>query len=190
MNDMNDIFPKPAAEPKWNAARSRLEDYLRAWHITEEVQRERIILRVLERAAGKSAGHPEQCPTALVMEEFRADLELWLKQNLASRGRPAVTGALAWFALDEPQEWATAFLAEELPGSFQRSLREGQAHVRATPALRVSRMVPQPFASPLRSAIDLPAPWDKLAQELAPLLSKTAAAALSSLSGLSGVRLW
>lgn len=187
---MKDIFPTSGSEPEWAAARSRLEDYLRALHITDEVQRERIIPRVLERAAGKSAGHPERCPTALVMEEFRADLERWLAQNLASRERPAATGVMAWFALDEPEKWAAAFVTEDLTGNFQRSLREGQTHVCAAPALRVSSMVPQPFANPLRAAFNLPAPLGKLTRELAPLATRVAAATLSAVSVLSGVRLW
>ena len=156
------------SELEWYAARLRLEEYLRALHIVNQEQRERIIPRVLERAARTQAEHPGQCPTVLAMAELRGGLEQWFKQNLASRERVAVSGLMAWFSLDAPEKWAVAFLAEDPPAEMQRGLQECQ--VPAAPALRVSSMVPQPFINPLSAAINLnlPGPVGKLAQDSVP----------------------
>jgi hypothetical protein len=188
---MNDFFPETSSDLEWRAARSRLEDYLRAWRLANGEQRDRIVLRVLERAARKQAEHRGLCPTVLVMKEIRADLDRWFEQHLASPEcspeRSAVKGFVAWFALDAPEKWPAAFLAQDIPADFQQALLA--SNVRAAPDLRIASMLPQPFANPLRAAIQLPAPVGKLARELAPLVAKATAAVLSALSILSGVRL-
>ena len=185
---MTKYFQETGSELAWGAARSRLEEYLRALRIIDQDQRDRIIPRALERVACKQADHPGESPTALAMAELQAEQERWFEQNLLSRERIAVSGLMAWFALDAPEKWAAAFLAEDPPAEFQRGLQECQ--VAAAPPLRVSSMVPQPFLNPLRNATNLPGPLGRLAQELAPLATKAATAALSALSLLSGVRVW
>lgn len=141
---MKSFFPKTGSELEWDAAHRRLEDYLRALHITDKEQQDRIIPRILECAAIKHAGNPGLCPTALAMEEVRAALDRWLQQILPSRKRGSVMGLNSLFAIDAPERWPAVFLAEEIPPDFQYDLLECQ--VLAVPDLRVGSMVPQPFA--------------------------------------------
>ena len=94
---------------------------------------------------------------------------------------------LSLLATETPEKWSAAFLAEDIPADFQRELFP--CPVRAVPDLKVSSMVPQPFANPLRAAVKLPIPVGKLTQDLAPLMTKAAASVLSVFSILLGVRL-
>jgi len=185
---MKDRIATMGSDSARDLARSRLVDYLRALRLTNEEQLEWIISRVLERAAGKQAEHPGRCLAALAIQELRVDLERWFTLNLPVSERAAVTGLLAWFALDASEQWAAAFLAEDPPKDFQRMLQACQILV--APPLRVSSMVPRAFANPLGDAVNLPAPWGKLARGLVPMVTRAATAALSALSLLSGVRLW
>ncbi len=187
---MKHVFPTSDSEAEWAAARSRLDDYLRALHLPDQEERDRIIRWVLERAARQQAKNPGPCLPTVVMDELCASLERWFQQRLASQepARVARRGFLAWFALGTPEPWAAALLAENPPADLQRRLQACQIY--ATPPLRVSSMVPQTFAHPPRPAADLPAPWGKLARTLAPLAAKATTAALSALSLLSSVRLW
>ncbi len=160
---MKTFFPKTGSELEWSNACSRVEEYLRALRAGNEEQREQIILRVLERAADKHAENPGLCPTTLAMDEIRADMDRWFKQNLSPDEQAAVPGLISLLAFNALEKWPAVFLAEDIPADFQRRLRESQ--VRAAPDLKVSSMVPQPFVHPLRAAIQLPVVLGKLAAD-------------------------
>jgi len=91
------------------------------------------------------------------------------------------------FVIDATQKWPAAFLAEEIPLDFQRALRH--CEVNAAPDLKVSRMVPQPFESPL-SDINLPTALGELTKNLSPsIVARAIALVVSGLAFLSGNRM-
>jgi hypothetical protein len=181
---MNNIFPKTGSELEWAAAGRRLEDYLRALQVFDRGQQNQIILRVLERAAGKQAANPTLCPTVLAMEEIRAAMDQWFEQIFSSRDRASVRGFIALLAIDAPNKWPAAFLAENVPSDFRCAML--QSEIRAAPDLRVSNMVPQPFANPLRDGINWPDAGGRLARRLPPLVMKGTTAVLSLFANSSG----
>lgn len=185
---MKNFYPKTGSEPEWSAAVARLEDYLRALDFRDAGQREQIILRLLERAAGTHAENPGLCPTTLAMAEVRAALDRSFEQIHLCHERAAVMGMVSLLAMNTPKKWPATFLGEAMPTDFQRAWLAHQ--VRAVPDLAVASMVPQPFANPLRTAIKLPIPLGKLAQDLVLLRAKAAASVPSLFSALRGVRLW
>jgi hypothetical protein len=184
---MNNFSPMKDIESEWKEARYRLEIYLRTLHLTDPQQQERIIHVVLQRAAGKYAENADQHPTALVMKEMHDLSEQWLAKITQPSERMADRGLVSLFAIDAGEKWPVVFLAEEVPADFKQTLQ--QCEVRAAPDLRVSRMVPQPFESPLGD-MNLPSALGQLTKDLSPsLVAKVAAVILSGIAFLSGNRM-
>ncbi len=184
---MKNHIANTGSEREWSIARSRLHDYLRALDCTDVDQRNQIISRLLERAAGKLAANPGLCPTMLAMAEAHAALDQWFEPILALHGHAASIGVLSLRALGTPERLAAALLAEPVPANFQRDLLTRQ--VRGVPDLNVSPMVPQPFTHRLHAAIQWPILRGKLALALAPRMTKAAVSMLSLFSTLLGIRL-
>jgi hypothetical protein len=166
------ISPKTGSELEWNAAYCRLEDYLRALHVSNKVHQTQIILRLLQRAAARQELNPDLCPTVLAMAELRAAMDRWFAEFLPPHERVSEVGFLSLLASAVPEKWPAAFLAKEIPDDCQRALQENE--VRAVPDLQVTSMVPQPFANPLLGGFNLPVPMEKLARYLVPLVIKEA----------------
>src|SRR5580698_3707791 len=150
---MNTVYPPTGSESEWKEAHARVEAYLTALHLINQEQRERIISTVLQQAALKHAQNPGESPMVLAMNETRELLDQWFEKIIPSRERASVTGLVSLFAIDATTRWPAAFLADEVPADFQRFLRG--CEVNAAPDLSVSRMVPQPFETPL-SDLNLP----------------------------------
>ncbi len=129
----------------------------------------------------------EKPPTALVMNEMRELSEQWLEKVTPPSERTADRGLVSLFAIDAGEKWPAVFLAEEVPADFRQTLRE--CEVRAAPDLMVSRMVPQPFESPLGD-LSLPGALGQLTKDLSPsLVAKVTAFILSGIAFFSGNRL-
>jgi hypothetical protein len=140
---MNTFFPITGSQADWNVAYYRLEDYFRALRMVNKVHQSQIILHILELAAARHARDPSQNPAALAMEEARAAMNHWFETILGRRERIAVTGLISLLAIDAPEKWPVAFLAEEVPVEFRSEMQESE--VRAGPDLQVSSMVPRPI---------------------------------------------
>lgn len=155
---------------EWDAAYTRLRDYLRALHITNVEQRDEIVRRILACAASRVMEHPETPPTALVMQEMRAAIERWFEQIQPLPERAAIAGCLTLLATNVPEQWPAAFLGEKIPADLQGALQERR--MQAVPALQVSSMVPDPFENPLPGTVPLRNALTKLAQSLAARVAK------------------
>ena len=184
---MNSFCPTSGSEAEWKEARARLGAYLRALHLANEDQQERIISVVLQQAAVKHAQNLVESPTALAMNEIRDISEQWFAKLSESGERNCTMGFVLLFATDATKKWPAAFLATEIPADCQHALKE--SWVRAAPDLKFSSMVPQPFENPLQDALTLPAPLAELAKDKAPFLAKVFAIVVSWLSIWPGNRL-
>jgi hypothetical protein len=132
----------------WNDAYVRAEDYLRAHRIHNRLHTNRLIQKILERAARRHEQNPALEPTTVVAEEMEAMMDLWFGDVLDERGqsheRIAVDGRLALLLCDGPQKWPYAFLDEDrIPEDFSQAMRAGA--ISAGPDLAVSSMVPRPI---------------------------------------------
>jgi hypothetical protein len=175
---MNTFFPMTGTESDWNAAFYRLEDYFRAMRMVNKLHQSQIILRVLEKAAARHAVDPSQNPTALAMEEARAEMSQWFENILGQRERIGTVGLLSLLAADAPARWPVAFLGDEVPAELQREMQESD--VRAGPDLQVSSMVPRPIdVSPLLDPIHLSDALEKMRWSMTLLAVLVAFVALS-----------
>ena len=140
--------PTTGTMDEWNAAYVRVEDYLRAHRIHNRLHQSRLILQVLERAAGRHAANPVASPTAIAAEEVEAQMDIWFAEMLDERGQPheriAVDGRLALLLCDGPRRWPYAFLDDQqIPPDFTEAMRSGA--IQAGPDMAVSSMVPRPI---------------------------------------------
>jgi hypothetical protein len=179
---MRTFFPKAGSETEWNAAYYRLEDYLRALHVTTKLHQNQVILHLLEAAAVKLAldPNPDQNITARAMHETRDAMVQWFEKILQPHERAAVTGLILLLATDAPEKWPAAFLADDVPPEFREAIREND--VRAGPDLQVSSMVPRPIdVSPLLDAVALKNQWGKLEKAVMAMTVAVAVAGISLL---------
>lgn len=184
---MSQCCPANAIELEWTEARARVDEYLRAACLANEEQRERIISTVLQRAVAKHVQDPAGNPTALAMHEFFEVTDDWLRTITQSRESASANALVYLFATDATKKWPAAFLSDDVPADFVRRIRECKAS--PAPDLRVSRMVPQPFHSPL-TGIALPTALGQLAKDLSPsVIAKVGAVVWSAFSILSGNRM-
>jgi len=184
---MNSFCPTNGSEPEWNEARDRVEAFLRALHLYDVEQQQRIVSLVLQRAALKQAQNPGESPTGLAMREIRDLSEEWFQKVAEPAERASATGLVSLFALDATKKWPHHFLAENVPVELRQSLQ--RCEVRAAPDLKVSRMVPQPFDSPLGD-LTIPTALGQLTKDLSPsLVAKVVAFVLSGFTLWSGNRL-
>jgi hypothetical protein len=160
-------------DSEWHEACLRVRSYLRAMRVTSEAQREEIVLHILARAARRQIENPGLRPVVLAMQEIRAATARWLKQIEPSREQVTAVDYLALLAVNTAERWPAAFLAEEVPGDLQQSIRK--SNVSAVPELRVSSMVPEPF-DPLLAALPLRNALARLAGSLALQISRKTAA--------------
>ena len=168
---------------EWQEARSRVEDYLLALHLTDPGQEQRIVATVLQRAAGKYSQNPAQNPTFLAMREMREALDEWFGKLVSAAENVAVPRLLFCLALEAAEKWPALFLAAEVPAHVKRAW--SAAEVQAAPELKVSNMVPPPFDHALQNVMNLPAAAGGLTKNRPPSLAARAAA----LAG-SGLALW
>lgn len=163
---MKTFFPATGPKADWNAAYYRLEDYLRALRIVNKVHQSQIILGLLEKAAARHARDPIQNPTELAMQEARHAINQWFETILGPRERITVVGLISFLAVDAPENWPVAFLADNVPSDLRAALLESD--VRAGPDLQVSSMVPRPIdVSPLLNPVELAGTLKKAWRSLA-----------------------
>ncbi len=144
---MNGFYPQTGTVEEWNQAYYRLEDYLRAHHVTNKVHQSQIILRLLQRAAARHAAHPEEAPTRLALQEAYAVMDHWFGRLLPDEpeSRASVVGRVSMYMVDATERWPNVFLAADadIPPEFRTALSEST--VQSGPDLRVSSMVPRPL---------------------------------------------
>jgi hypothetical protein len=145
---MKTFLPATGSLEEWNAAYYRLEDYLRAHHVTNKVHQSQIILRLLRRAAVKHALDPGRSPTTLALEEAYDEIEHWFRLLLAEPGiagsRLCTLGRVSLYVLDADSKWPNVLLfGEEIPDDFRTAVQ--RATVQSGPDLRISSMVPRPI---------------------------------------------
>jgi hypothetical protein len=144
---MKSFYPQTGALEEWNAAYYRLEDYLRAHHVTNKVHQSQIILRLLQRAAAQHAVDPSQPPTKLALEEAYEWIDHWFQRLLPEvpPARAPMVGRVGVYLTQATRRWPSVFLAEddEIPGELKAALRE--TLVQSGPDLRVSSMTPRPL---------------------------------------------
>ena len=157
---LDGFSPKTGSAWEWHAAYDRVEDYLRGLRILDPAQQSRIILRMLALAATRHAENPELCPTSLALEETCASIDRWFEQIPSLGESGSIPGLLSLLATDAARKWPAAFLAEDAPLDFQHALLENPMHL--SPVVNRSRMVPEPFVSPLADMAGLPGSWRKL----------------------------
>jgi hypothetical protein len=140
---MNLFFPGTGTDAEWNAAYYRLEDYLRAMHLTNKLHQNQIIMRILRVAAERHALNPEIPPTTLALEAAQTEMDTWFKTILADQDRSPIAGRVSLLITEAAQKWPDAFLNPQPHPECKRALAESE--VRAGPDLRVSSMVTRPF---------------------------------------------
>ena len=141
---MNIFFPQTGSIQEWNAAYYRLEDYLRAHHVTHKVYQSQLILHLLKRAAARHPREPLVCPTALALQEAYAVMDQWYEDVLGIEGNPriSVLGRVAMLLADSTERWPAAFLSQDgIPEDLRVTMQS--ICVKAGPDLRVSSMVPR-----------------------------------------------
>ena len=89
---MNLFSPQTGSEAEWNAAYYRLEDYLRAMHLTNKLHQNQVILRLLRAAAARHARNPEIPPTTLALDAAHEEMDGWFKLILADQDRSPISG--------------------------------------------------------------------------------------------------
>lgn len=184
---MNDHHPINGHDEEWSDAEWRVRAYLLALGVTRRGQQDRVVATILERARAELADHPGESPVALAMKEIRVLSEEWFARLLPGRERPAAAGLVQLDAVNAAPNWPDVLLAGELPADIRRALSGWE--VSAAPDLKVSRMVPQPFESPL-SDLNLPTALEELTKNLSPsLVSRALALVLSGLALLVGNRM-
>ena len=157
---MKTFFPQTGSEAEWNAAYYRLEDYLRALHVTNKVHQSQIISQLLEVVAAKHARDPEQSPTTLAMAEAHAAMDRWFTIILQRPDRSSAVGLLLLLITDASDKWPTVFLSENIPDEFRQALQESD--VRASPDLHVSSMVPRPLDISPFAEVVLQDRWERI----------------------------
>jgi len=172
---MIEASPVIESETAWAEARARVEVYLQALHLTNRAQQSRILSLVLDRAAARHAADTAASPVTLAMEELYNLSESWFSGLLDSQDRPEARGIVSLLAVDAAEKWPSAFLTEEVPSSLQRSVQK--CDLRGAPELQLSRMVPEPFSTPLPEST-----LKQLARGFAPLTARLFAFVLSAAS--------
>jgi hypothetical protein len=134
---------------EWNAAYEKVEDYFHALRVRNKVLLGQLVLRVLERAAGRAPAEPSHSATQLAAEEMDHLVTEWFAevlqespvgsdQTLSTRGR------LALLLADMPGRWQEQFLRPgPWPEEFVSAMRE--SFLRAGPDFQVSKMAPRPL---------------------------------------------
>jgi hypothetical protein len=139
--------PQSGTLEQWNAAYVRVEDYLRAHRISNRLHQIRLIQRILERAAARHAADPKLDPVVVAAEETEAMMDQWFAEVLDSRGQPheriAVDGRVALMLADGTDKWPYAFLEDDVPEDFSRSMKS--TSMKAGPDMTLSSMVPRPI---------------------------------------------
>ena len=164
MATLNHFMPRTGAVAEWNAAYYRLEDYLRAHHITNKLQQSQIILRLIERAARRHEENQDLSPVTLVMDEAFSEIDSWFKQVLANTSIPtqrlSAVGRVGLVMTDAIEKWPGQFLdVGSSNNEFRRAMIE--TSVRAGHDLEVSSMVPRPLDEPPAHEGGLAA-WERL----------------------------
>ena len=134
---------------EWNAAYEKVENYFHALRVRNKALLGRLVLRVLERAAGRAPAEPERSATQLAAEEMDHLVTEWFAevlqapptrddQMLSTRGR------LALLLADMPGRWQEQFLRPgPWPQEFISAMRE--TYLRAGPDFQLYKMTPRPI---------------------------------------------
>ena len=77
----------PAEITAWNQAHERLRLYLATFVLGDEIQLERIALRLLDEAREKHRADPAQAPIAVTLRHAQGELTRWLARNLGEPER-------------------------------------------------------------------------------------------------------
>jgi hypothetical protein len=134
---------------EWNAAYEKVENYFHALRVRNKVLLGQLVLRVLERAAGRAPSEPARSATQLAAEEMDRLVTEWFAQVLqaspvGSDQTLSTRGRLALLLADMPGRWQEQFLRPgPWPEEFVSAMRE--SFLRAGPDFQLSKMAPRPF---------------------------------------------
>lgn len=134
----------PAEIMEWNQAHERLRLYLETFALGDEIQLERIALRLLDEAREKHRADPAQAPIAVTLRHAQGELTRWLARSLGEPERQEAQvlagGTIALLLSGLAQERPGTFLAEpsaETGDLLRRTL------IVTGPDLTVSSMTPR-----------------------------------------------
>lgn len=143
----------------WAEATERVEDYLRAYRVTNRVLLHRLTQHIIGLAAQRHGADPSRLPLELAMEEAMRLIESWLEKLVGAgdAGTPARRFARGRAAMDLaglPALWPEYFLDyREMPPEMVAQLRA--TYLDAGPDLEFSNMAPRPIdLGPVPGAAD------------------------------------
>ena len=146
-----DAFGHLAGRPleEWNAAYEKVENYFHALRVRNKALLGQLVLRVLERAAGRALVEPTRSATQLAAEEMDRLVTEWFAEVLqaspaGSDQALSTRGRLALLLADMPGRWQEQFLRPgPWPEEFVSAMRE--SFLRAGPDFQLSKMAPRPL---------------------------------------------
>ena len=134
---------------EWNAAYEKVENYFHALRVRNKALLGQLVLRVLERAAGRALVEPTRSATQLAAEEMDRLVTEWFAEVLqaspaGSDQALSTRGRLALLLADMPGRWQEQFLRPgPWPEEFVSAMRE--SFLRAGPDFQLSKMAPRPL---------------------------------------------
>jgi hypothetical protein len=135
----------PADFTAWNQAHERLRRYLETFALGDEIQLERIALRLLDEAREKQRADPAQSPTSVTLRHAQDELTRWLARELDEPAGPspqfAAGGTIALLLSGLAQQRPETFLAAAPSPEAREALR--RTFVITGPDLTVSSMTPR-----------------------------------------------
>lgn len=137
-------------DPKiWHEAYERVENYFRAYRITNRVLLHELTARVLRVAAELHAREPERPPAILAAEEAVRQMESWIERQLGVDDSESLAGRHArgragLYLADVPHRAPECFLDyRAVPPAVQEDLRA--TYLQAGPDLEFANMGPRPI---------------------------------------------
>jgi hypothetical protein len=135
----------PSEIEAWNRAHARLREYLETFALADQVQLERLTLRLLDEARDLHRINAALDPTTITMRHAQSSLSRWLAGTLTGEAEPSAhaltSGTVALLLSRMPQKQPEFFLRAELPLEAREELR--RTLVVTGPDLTVSSMTPR-----------------------------------------------
>ncbi|SPE55585.1 conserved hypothetical protein [Verrucomicrobia bacterium] len=134
---------------EWNGAYVKVQSYLHALRMRDEVLVGRLVIYVLKRAMRRAPLETHRSATELATEEMDHVVTEWFGQVLQEPPTGAdqmlsTRGRLALLLADMPGKWQDQFLRPgPWPEEFVAGMRE--MYLRAGPDFQLSKMAPRPL---------------------------------------------